>query len=94
MMGLRTMTVAATEAGGALRRIILLATEAALMAVMSVMMSAAPAAFAHNLYCTGNGTPYGVSGHPADKDGDGVYCGYTRKSGEIVYKDDHGYGGH
>ena len=44
MMGLRTMTVATTEAGGALRRIILLATVAALMAVMSVV--SAPAAFA------------------------------------------------
>ena len=93
MMGLRTMTVAATEAGGALRRIILLATVAALMAVMSVV--SAPAAFAHGDHCPGNGEAFYAPGDPADKDGDGVICGYPAKGGKYNhFKDDHGYDGH
>ena len=93
MMGLRTMTVAATEAGGALRRIILLATVAALMAVMLVM-SAAPAAYAHQAACKGNGlvTSQFVYQY-ADDDGDGYVCVYEGKNKTRV-TDDHGMGGH
>ena len=76
-----------------MKRILVLATVAALMAAM--LMVSASASFAHGLVCTGGWAPYGVPGHPADRDGDGVFCGKTNfNSGKTVYKDDHGYGGH
>ena len=73
-----------------MRRILLLATVAALMAVMLVV-SAAPVS-AHFVTCTGGifvGS-YPASAAPsADADNDGVICGRTRHDGTIVYKDDH-----
>jgi hypothetical protein len=72
-----------------MKRIILLATVAALMAVMSVV--GAPAAFAHADVCTGKGSALYRPGASVDRDGDNVICQHTTKSGKVVYTDDHGY---
>jgi hypothetical protein len=79
-----------------MKRIISLATVAALMAVMLVM-SAAPAVFAHNVICKGeneskNASTYYLPGHPTDADGDGYFCGYIRGNTQ-VFQDDYGYAG-
>ena len=76
-----------------MKRILLLATVAALMAVMLVV-SAAPAAFAHEVPCTGNRTLLFSPDNTADKDGDGWVC--TKPIGGFRAQDvdDHGVGGH
>ena len=75
-----------------MKRIILLATVAALMAVMLVM-SAATAAFAHNVDCIGKGTLIWAPGHYADSDRDGHICQYISGNGQKVrYTDDHAAG--
>ncbi len=75
-----------------MKRIILLATVAALMSVM-LGMSAAPAFFAHNVICEGeNASTYYFPGQPTDADADGYFCGYIRGNTQ-VFQDDDGYGG-
>jgi hypothetical protein len=76
------------------KRILLLATVAALMAVMLVV-SAAPG-LAHNVICPGNGKWFQQTvawGTPADEDGDLLVCVKEGPHGTSV-KDDHGWGGH
>ena len=75
-----------------MKRIISLATVGTLMALMLVM-SAAPAVFAHHVICKGeNESTYYLPGQPADADGDGYFCGYIRGDTQ-VFQDDYGYGG-
>ena len=75
-----------------MKRILLLATVAALIAVMLVV-SVAPV-WAHNVTCVGGQFVgrYPASAEPsADEDNDGVICGRTKHDGTIVYRDDHGF---
>jgi hypothetical protein len=75
-----------------MKRIILLATVAALMAVMSVV--GAPGAFAHEAACTGKGLVTSNSAYAyADTDQDGYVCVYAGKHKTRV-TDDHGVLGH
>ena len=75
-----------------MKRIRSLATVGTLMVLMLVM-SAAPAVFAHNVICKGeNASTYYLPGHPTDADGDGYFCGYIRGNTQ-VFQDDYGYGG-
>ena len=83
------------EAGGALRRMILVLTVAALMAVVSV--AGAASAFAHTAPNSGcgyegvviNSVPPGSS--PYDRNADGVYCGIQKKGTITGYKDNHAH---
>ncbi len=75
-----------------MKRIVLLATVAALMAVMSV--TSVPGAFAHEAACSGKGLVTSNSTYAyADKDQDGFVCVYTGKHKTRV-TDDHGVFGH
>ena len=75
-----------------MKRIILLTTVAALMALMLVA-GAAPAVFAHNVICRGeNASTYYLPGYPTDADGDGYFCGYIRGNTQAL-QDDYGYVG-
>ena len=74
-----------------MKRILLLGTVAALMAVMLVM-SAAPAAFAHSVGSTGKGPLIWAPGHPADSDGDGNIRQHLAGK-KVRYTDDHAVGG-
>jgi hypothetical protein len=77
-----------------MKRILLLATVAALMAVM-LAVSAVPG-LAHNVWCTGNWVPaFTNPGTGSDADGDGRICTKTAQQGlKGILKDDHGFGGH
>jgi hypothetical protein len=75
-----------------MKRIMLLATVAALMAVMLVV-SAAPAAFAHSEPCPGPQWNMLTSTDPGfqssyDKDNDGLIC-YNITGAGLNLKDDH-----
>ena len=75
-----------------MRRFLLLATVAALMAVM-VVVSAAPV-LAHNDTCVGGPGAFRVDVTPGtfpDEDNDGVVCGKTKGNGDTVFRDDHGF---
>jgi hypothetical protein len=75
-----------------MKRIVLLATVAALMALMSVV--GAPGVFAHEAACTGKGLVTSNSAYAyADEDQDGYVCVYTFKHKTRV-TDDHGVYGH
>ena len=91
MTGLRTMTMEAmTEAGGALRRITLLSTVAALMAVMLVV-GAAPALahYVDNEGCGDKEIEWVVTGGGYDRNNDGIHCSYQHPKFGERYKDNH-----
>ena len=77
------------------KRILLLATVAALMSVMLVV-SAASAAFAHSDSCPGPKWTMVHSGSPIyspsdDRDNDGLHCTNLTRNG-FIFKDDHVHG--
>ena len=75
-----------------MKRVLSLATVAALMAVL-VMVSAAPV-FAHNRTCVGGPSTFSQTVTPGlfpDEDNDGVICGTFKHDGSVVFKDDHGF---
>jgi len=75
-----------------MKRILLIATVAALMSVM-VVVSAAPV-LAHNLTCVGGPSTFSLTVTPGtfpDEDNDGAICGTIKHDGSVVFKDDHGF---
>ena len=62
--------------------------------MVMLAMSVAPAAFAHDVACTGKFAAVVASFDPAaDEDGDGIICARNTKQGFQI-KDDHGFLGH